>query len=329
MLKNKIKLSVILAVRNESNSITSCINSICQQQFNHTFEILLIDGLSEDGTIEVAELAFKNNNFTFFKILKNDLKHVANGLNVGIENAKGEFLCRVDGRFELSKNYFQSCYDCLTNKKCDVIGGKLISKSKNFTSIILANVLSSKYGVGWGNFRTMTKGSELIELDTVTGVFGRAIIFKEFLYDTYFVRSQDEELNFRFRKKGLKVCLNTSISITYEIRSSLKTIIFQYFQYGYWKFKVSIKHKKVIVSRQLVPLIFLFYIIFSPFLILESIFFCIPFFIYLLIPFSISEKKYYLSTLLILFLIHTSYGFGSLLSLTGIRVPNLVQRLTR
>ena len=51
---HKPKVSVIVPCRNEKNHISGCLNSIMRNDYENK-EILVVDGLSDDGTRDIIE----------------------------------------------------------------------------------------------------------------------------------------------------------------------------------------------------------------------------------------------------------------------------------
>lgn len=60
-MKIKPFVSVILPVYNEQNYIEDCLNSIFSQDYgNENFEVIVVDGFSEDSTLSILN-GIKNN----------------------------------------------------------------------------------------------------------------------------------------------------------------------------------------------------------------------------------------------------------------------------
>ena len=91
-------LSVIVPVYNTETYLPSCIESILSQSFTD-FEVLLIDDGSTDGSSAVCERFAKVDSRVRFFHQEN--KGVSTARNLGIENAKGTWLCFVDSDDEL------------------------------------------------------------------------------------------------------------------------------------------------------------------------------------------------------------------------------------
>ena len=61
--------SIVIAVRNEKNLIERCVKSVFNQDLKDDFEVLIVDGMSNDGTYELLE---KLKDKYGFMLLKNE-----------------------------------------------------------------------------------------------------------------------------------------------------------------------------------------------------------------------------------------------------------------
>ena len=93
-------------------------------------------------------------------------------------------------------------------------------------------------------------------VDTVTyGCWKRATLLELGGFDEGLVRNQDDELNLRINRAGLKVWQTPRIKSWYFPRASLRQLALQYYQYGYWKWRVFRKHHIPASFRQVVPIL--------------------------------------------------------------------------
>ncbi len=316
-------VSVICPIRNEKKHVQHCLESIIGQDFpEEEIEILVVDGMSDDGTRKIVEkFAQKAKNIY---LLDNPGQIAAKAMNIGIKKAKGEIIFRVDGHTILNKDYVKNSVELLSKKRVDNVGGIMKAVGTSFISQGIAISTSTPFGVGNALFHYSTKEQFV---DTVyLGVYPKKVFQKIGLYDEELVRNQDDELNLRLVKAGGKILLSPKIKSYYYSRSSLMALWKQYFQYGYWKVCVIQKHKFPASWRHLVPGAFILSLICSFIL---AFFVKIGFFfffgiltIYFIASFSYSfflsfkNGWKYLPLLPVVFaILHFSYGFGFLTGL--------------
>ena len=116
---------------------------------------------------------------TIGDVLNNKDKIVPFALNLGISEASGDYIVRVDSHALYPKNYLSSLYRYSIELRAENVGGVIQTKSQaeNKKSLSIARVLFDKFGVGDSKFRVGT--SEVCEVDTVPfGFFRRNCLIK-------------------------------------------------------------------------------------------------------------------------------------------------------
>ena len=90
-----IAISIIIPMYNVAHFLPTCVQSVIDQHMKkHSFEVLMIDDGSPDESRSVAEgLAEKH---TFIKVFSQKNKGLGGARNLGIKNAKGNYLIFLD-----------------------------------------------------------------------------------------------------------------------------------------------------------------------------------------------------------------------------------------
>jgi glycosyltransferase involved in cell wall biosynthesis len=83
-------ISIIVATYNVVMTLQQCISSIVGQAYEN-IELIIIDGGSTDGTVELLEI---NNHLISYWISESD-KGIYNAWNKGLLQAKGEWICFI------------------------------------------------------------------------------------------------------------------------------------------------------------------------------------------------------------------------------------------
>ena len=285
-------VSIIIPCRNEEKFIGKCLDSILAQDYpKDRLEVLVVDGMSEDGTREIVErytdMSLRARSLAChceqseaisardklrnlgiatslpalamtLKLLNNPKKVTPCALNIGIKNAKGEIILWMSAHSRYEKDYISKCVKYLKEYDADNVGGVMITLPRDnaFIGKAIATVLSHPFGVGNSVFRTGAKEPKWV--DTVFGgCYKKEVFDKIGLFNESLVRSQDMEFNLRLKKTGGKILLAPDIVSYYYPKSNLKDFFIHNFEDGSWvtyplKFGI-----KAFSWRHLIPLFFI------------------------------------------------------------------------
>ncbi len=249
-----VRLSIIVPVRNEARFIRPCLESILADAPRGGIEVLVMDGMSDDGTAEIVDSIAAAD--PRVRLIPNPSRFVPQAMNLGIEAASGPYLGRVDGHCLVEPGYFEGCLARLEAGDDDCVGGVMIQEGRTPVGEAIAAATSSPVGVGGARFRTGGAGGEML-VDTLQyGVYRREVHERIGLFDERFVRNQDDEFNLRLTRSGGKIRLVPSLRIRYVVRDSIRKLWRQYYQYGYWKWRVLRKHGRPASVRHIAPPVF-------------------------------------------------------------------------
>ena len=238
-------ISVIMPVRNEATFIEQSLGAMLAQDYPPDLcEILVIDGMSTDGTRERIE-TLTHDSKTNVRILDNPQKTVPPAMNIGIRAATADIVARMDGHTKASPDYLRRCVETLQQTGADNVGGVVRFVGKDAFSRAAGLAAQSKFGCGGAPARSAQEGF----VDTVSFGCWRREAFERFgVFDEQFVRTQDSEFNYRTRLLGGKIWMNPDIVTEYYNRASPTTLMKQYFQYGFWKTRLM--HKLRAMRRE-------------------------------------------------------------------------------
>lgn len=319
-------VSVVIPCRNEIHYIQACVDSVLQNSYPaEVLEVIVCDGKSDDGTLELLQQVYANN--PRVKVLINEQRTTPNALNLGITNSQSTYVMILGAHATVSSDYIKRCVEVLeSNEEVKCAGGLLESTFTDHTSKAIAKAMSSPIGVGTAHFRTALKSGYV---DTAAfGVYPKSLFEEVGLFDVALTRNQDDEFNYRITKRGYKVWLDTSVHCTYIVRASFQKLYRQYFQYGYWKVYVNKKHGAVTTARQLVPPLFVLFLTIGLVGTLLSkavaLLYIGTLCFYLLITLvaAVASRANVLKVWLAIITLHVSYGFGYLLGIFDFLLRN-------
>lgn len=112
MEKNNPKISVIVPVYNVEQYQCRCVDSILAQTFPD-FELLLIDDGSKDRSGEICdEYAGKDERV---RVFHKENGGVSSARNVGLDNAKGTYICFIDSDDWIEEDYLKVINDSISD----------------------------------------------------------------------------------------------------------------------------------------------------------------------------------------------------------------------
>ena len=121
----KNEVSVIIPVKNRLRTISEAVNSALSQKGNFSFNLIVVDNHSDDGTTEVLKILAKSN--------KNFIHLIPEGINLDIGGCWNEGVHHVDcGRFAVQldsddiysdENTLQKIVNVFRKEKCAMVIG--------------------------------------------------------------------------------------------------------------------------------------------------------------------------------------------------------------
>ncbi|MBK9713260.1 MAG: glycosyltransferase family 2 protein [Kouleothrix sp.] len=252
-------VTVIMPIRNEARYIERSLGSVLSQDYPAgRIEVLVVDGMSDDDTRRMVQRIVEERRrrggaeAARVAVIDNPARTAPAALNIGLQQARGDVIIRVDGHCEIPPEYVRLCIDALDRTGADCAGGALVTLGETQLARAIAAAQSSRFGVGGVAFRTGRAQGEYV--DTVAfGAYHREVFERIGGFDEELVRNQDDELNFRLTQSGGKIWLDPAISSVYYSRASLGKLWRQYFEYGFYKVRVIQKRGAVASWRHLAP----------------------------------------------------------------------------
>ena len=247
-------ISVIVPMLNEARHVARLVGELAGQDFDGALEVLVADGGSTDGSVDVLRRAAESAGVAV-DIVPNPAGWVSQGLNACIARASGDLVVRLDCHSRYPRDYLRRCAIAAEETDALAVGGIVVPEGHTAMERAAACAMDSPFGgIGWmrGTSRAIRRDS-----DTVTyGAFRRETFGTVGLFDETLRRNQDDDFTFRIRQAGRRVVLDSTIRVHYTPRGSYRGIFRQYFQYGFWKVAVMRKHRRMLSFRSIVPPMF-------------------------------------------------------------------------
>jgi succinoglycan biosynthesis protein ExoA len=248
-------VSIIMPIRNEASFIEAGLAAILNQDYPlERMEVLVVDGMSDDGTREIIQHLIADHSRISMRMLDNPRRIIPTGLNIAIQEAKGDVIVRVDGHTLIPHDYISEGVATLIRTGADNVGGLAVSFGQGRIGETIAIAERLRFGLGGALFR---RAQDESEADTVyMGIFRRDVFGRIGLYDEALARNQDIELNSRIRRAGGRIVLSPRIRATYFCRNSLRDLWKQNYANGLWLFPTIERTPHALSFRHYIPMTF-------------------------------------------------------------------------
>ncbi len=137
------KISVLIPIYNSEKYIEECIKSVINQTYRN-IEIICINDGSTDSTKNILENLQKIDNR--IKIINKKNTGYGNSLNLGIKNAKGEYIAIIESDDFIKDTMFDKLIKIIKEQNCDIIKAnfyKKNSKTKKYSSKYFTNSIQN------------------------------------------------------------------------------------------------------------------------------------------------------------------------------------------
>lgn len=244
-------VSAILAVRNEERHIEPVLVSLLQQKTTGwTFEILVVDGDSTDNTREIVQRIAGGDSRV--KLILNQHRKTPYAFNLGITNARGEYICILGAHTLYAPNYIDTCLEELAFHGAAGCSGRVIVRpgGNGLQARLIAWTLAHPVGTSSGSMRTRTAGFA----DSIPyPLFLKSIVLSVGAYDTALHRNQDNDLNQRLRSRGHKLYITDKTYCEYHVSKDLLSLARYAYKTGYWNFISARVNPSSMSMRHFVP----------------------------------------------------------------------------
>jgi glycosyltransferase involved in cell wall biosynthesis len=234
-----VDVSVLTPVLNEAVHLREAAARMLAQRFDGSVEFLFIDGNSSDASVEILRELQRAD--PRIRILANPRQNTPAALNIGLANARGDYIARMDAHTLYPEGYLQRGVERLRRGGAAHVSGPQIAQGDGAWSRRIALALQSRLGTGGAQFRHSS--GEEIEVDSgFTGVWPRRVLEQQGGWNEEWHNDQDSELAARIRAGGGRIVCLPDMGARYIPRDSLRQLARQYWRYGLYRAKTSGAH---------------------------------------------------------------------------------------
>lgn len=228
-------ISLCVIAYNEEKYLPRILEDIKNQDYPlDSMEIVLVNSASTDGTKAVMEqFARDNKEYRRVVVLDNPKKTLPCGWNVALAEFKGEAILKVDAHARIPSDFVRKNVEVLMSGE-DISGGKRPNVLEEETpwqqTLLLAE--SSMFGSSIAPYRRNPERKYVNSM--FHAAYRREIFEKIGGFNEGLGRTEDNEIHYRMREAGYKLCFDPEIVSWQYIRGSLSKMLKQKFANGYW-----------------------------------------------------------------------------------------------
>lgn len=252
-------VSVVIPCYNEERFIGKALEQLAHQFEPDRYEIIVVDGLSDDNSRAVIEDFKRRRPDLSISLVENPARNIPTALNLGIAAAKGNIIARMDAHAVPSNGYIRRCVEVLQTGTAGAVGMPCMVRPGADTLVAraISAAVSHPFGIGDAKYRLGSSGSPQEAVDTVAFACFRKSLWKELGgYNESLHTNEDYDFNYRVRRSGRQVILDRAGHCDYFARATLKGLASQYLRYGGWKAQMIKLHPRSAKLRHLVAPLF-------------------------------------------------------------------------
>src|SRR3984885_14510585 len=241
----------VVAGRIEERHIEALLNSLLKQETSDwELEIIIVDGDSSDRTQEIVNRIASEDSRV--KIVISKQRKTPYAFNLGIQNARGIYICILGAHTTYAQDYIATCLEEIQIHGAAGCSGRLVIRpgGDGLQARLVAWALAHPFGTSARSMRTRGAGFA----DTIPyPLFLKTTLLEVGGYDTRLHRNQDNDLSQRVRARGYRLYITDKTSCEYFVSPDLVSLASYAFKNGFWNI-VSFKLNPASMSmRHFVP----------------------------------------------------------------------------
>ena len=169
--------------------------------------------------------------------------NAAQACNLGIQQGRSELIARVDAHTYLYPDYLRRAAELLVEEGPDGVLRRRPARAGGGDPVRRGGGAGPRLELRRGQRACTPTSSTRAEVDTIqAGVYRRAPLEEVGGFRTDMLVGEDEELNWRLKKAGYRLVLDTSVRFVYTTRSSWGAVFRQHRNYGQSRVRVLAAH---------------------------------------------------------------------------------------
>jgi len=259
-----VDITVIVIAYNEEANIADCLKSLSVQAYTKgRFEVVVVDGLSQDATPDIAR-SFASRHDTI-RLVINPGRTVSSNRNAGIREARypyiaftdADCICPPDWLERLSDGFLACERDGF---KVGAVGGGNVSDEQfgDVSAAIGVAFDTPLSALGSQQTRVWSKRKEVESLAGLNVMYAKAVFDDVGWFDeTQTNTAEDWIFNYYVRERGYRLFYVPNATVLHKMRTTVPKFVKQMYRYGLGRGTVIRRNPKTLTVRYFMPIMFL------------------------------------------------------------------------
>ena len=263
-----ILITIGIIAKNEAKYIASTLETLIEQSFDpSSFEIIVVDGNSEDKTREIADEVLSASNVSYKILNEKDFGFYghcfARNLVIDHSSESSKYIAYTDADCIVDNEWLKTLYESIEGTGDDIAGAggpRLIAPTDNKKELVINHFLTSIVASGGNPAFSARNVKYLKSIPNYNAIYKKDVISK-FRYDDSLIMSDDTELNLRLGLAGYKFIYVRGAKVYHRETSSIKQFSKNMIRYGI-NIANAIKKLRLFKIKVFLTILFVFYLVF-------------------------------------------------------------------
>ncbi|GAB4279834.1 MAG: glycosyltransferase [Candidatus Rifleibacteriota bacterium] len=244
---NDMKASIVIPVYNSGKNLTRLLESLCNQDADFSFEVVLADDGSDEDYQSLLDRFRQKLKIRYVKGKQN--KGPATARNMGIKEAKGEIVVFTDSDCKPNRTWLRKMVEPFSDPSVSGVKGAYSTLQSDWFAQLAQIEFLERYEL-------LESQPDIDFIDTYSGAYRRKDLLAVGGFDTTFsaADNEDVDLAFKIKKLGGKFVFAKDAIVEHLHREGWLNYAKLKFRRGFWRMKVYSNHPEKAGNDSYTPL---------------------------------------------------------------------------
>jgi len=235
-----MKVSIIIPTKNNADILEKCLESIRNLDYpKDEIEVIVVDGHSTDGTVEIARKYG-------CRVVYEEAGTIGGARNVGVEHSSGDYIVFTDADCVVDREWLKSLVREFEDERVASVGGPNITPEDDAEFAKCVGVVLKLLSIPGARYAfSSDRVLEIYHNPTCNSAYRRSVFQKVGGFNPKLVACDDEELDYRIRKKGYRILFTPHARVYHYRRPTWKRFAKMAWNYGVGRGQVIKLHREL------------------------------------------------------------------------------------